>query len=158
MTHYDEFSQLDLLVPWDLPIDEQLSEADTVELSQALRQILKALEKVDTYAALVIIQDALSNNGFSPKVSPAKISFTKTPLKSWEVEDFDRHFGINHVQTTESAKCIVKSLMLAVYRMFILLDKQNNHFDSVQVERQKQGYISYIGLLSRVYHLNLEQS
>ena len=107
MTHYDEYSQLDLLVPWDLPIDEQLSEADTVKLSQALRQILKALLQVDTYAALVIIQDALSNNGFSFKVSPAKISSTKTPLKSWEVEDFDRHFGINHVQTTESAKCIV---------------------------------------------------
>ena len=57
MTHYDEHSQLDLLVPWDLPIDEQLSEADTVKLSQALKQILTALQQVDTSAALVIIQD-----------------------------------------------------------------------------------------------------
>ena len=154
MTHYyDEYSQLDLLVPWDLPIDEQLSEADTVKLSQALRQILKALEQVETSAALVIIQDGLSKLAFVD-IFPAKISSTKTPLKKWEVEDFDRHFGIDHVKTQKPAFCIVKSLMLAIHRMFILLDKQNNpKFDSIQIERQKQGYISYIQLLSRVYHL-----
>ncbi|MEO1433661.1 MAG: hypothetical protein AAFV71_32295 [Cyanobacteria bacterium J06633_8] len=153
MTHYDEHSQLDLLVPWDLPIDEQLSEADTVKLSQALRQILKALEQVETSTALVIIEDELSKLGFV-NIFPAKISSTKTPLKKWEVEDFDRHFGINHVKSQQPAFCIVKSLMFAVHRMFVMLDKQNNSkFDSLQIERQKQGYISYIYLLSRVYHL-----
>ncbi|MCJ8282735.1 MAG: hypothetical protein MJK14_23690 [Rivularia sp. ALOHA_DT_140] len=157
MTHYDEYSQLDLLVPWDLPIDEQLTQADTVKLSQALVQILTALQQVDTSAALVIIQDELSKLA-SVDISPAKISSTKTPLKKWEVEDFDRHFGVNHVESQQPAFCILKSLMLAVYQMFILLDKQNNpKFDSVQLERQKQGYISYIHLLSRVYHLqNIE--
>ena len=156
MTHYyDEHSQLDLLVPWDLPIDEQLSEADTVKLSQALKQILTALQQVDTSAALVIIQDELSKLAFVD-IFPAKISSTKTPLKKWEIEDFDRHFGINHVESQQPAFCIVKSLMLAVYQMFILLDKQNNsQFDSIQIERQKQGYISYIHLLSRVYHLEM---
>ena len=155
MTHYDKYSQLDLLVPWDLPIDEQLSEADTVDLSQALRQILKALQQVDTSAALIIIQGELSKLA-SVNISPAKISSTKTPLKKWEIEDFDRHFGVNHVESRKPSFCIVKSLMLAVYQMFILLDKQNNsQFDSIQIERQKQGYISYIHLLSRVYHLQL---
>ncbi|MEO0686001.1 MAG: hypothetical protein AAFY76_13410 [Cyanobacteria bacterium J06649_11] len=155
MTHYDEYSQLDLLVPWDLPIDEQLTQADTVKLSQALVQILTALQQVDTSAALVIIQDELSKLA-SVNIFPAKISSTKTPLKKSEVEDFDRHFGVNHVESQQSAFCILKSLMLAVSQMFILLDKQNNpKFDSVQIERQKQGYISYIHLLSRVYHLEM---
>ena len=156
MTKYDEF-QLDLLVPWDLPIDEQLSETDTVKLSQALSQILKALKQVDASSALVIIEDELYKLG-STDVFPAKISSSKTALKSWEIEDFDSHFGVNHVQSQKPAFCIVKSLMLAVYRMFVLLNEQNNHFDSTQVKRQKQGYISFILLLSRVYHLqNIEQ-
>lgn len=152
MTNSDEYYRLDLLVPWDLPIDERLSEADTVKLSQALRQILQALKQVDASNALVIIDSALCKLG-SPDVSIAKISSTKTALKSWEVEDFDRHFEVNHVQTQEPALCIVKSLMLAVHRMFVLLSQENTCFDSVEVELQKQGYISYIYLLSRVYHL-----
>ncbi len=154
MTHYDEYSQLDLLVPWDLPIDEQLNEADKVKLSQALHQILKALQQIDTSTALVIIQDELSKLASVDKLR-ATISSTKTPLKKWEVEDFDRHFGVNHVESQQPALCIVKSLMLSVHQMFIFLDRQNNQFDSVQVERQKQGYISYIRLLSRVYHLGI---
>lgn len=153
MTHYDEF-QLNLLVPWDLPIDEQLNEADTVKLSQALSQILKALKQVDVDSALTIIEEELYKFG-SPDVFPAKISSSKTALKSWEIEDFDSYFDVNHVESQQPAFCIVKSLMLAVYRMFVLLDKPNNHFDSTQVKRQKQGYISYVRLLSRVYHLQL---
>lgn len=156
MTNYDEF-QLDLLVPWDLVIDEQLSEIDTIKLSQALFQILKALEQVDTASALVIIKNALCKLD-SPDVFPAKISSTKLALKSWEIEDFDRHFDVNHVETQQPALCIVKSLMLAVYRMLILLNEQNNYFDVVAVERQRKGYISYIRLLSRVYHLKLDES
>jgi hypothetical protein len=153
MTNYDEF-QLDLLVPWDLPIDEQLNEADTVKLSQALSQILKALKQVDASNALVIIKYELYKLD-SPDVFPAKISSSKTALKSWEIEDFDSHFDVNHVESQQPALCIVKSLMLAVYRMFVLLNEQNNDFDSTAVERQKQGYISYIRLLSRVYHLKM---
>ncbi|MBE9216528.1 hypothetical protein IQ247_28365 [Plectonema cf. radiosum LEGE 06105] len=156
MNHYDQL-QLDLLVPWDLPIDEQLNEADTVKLSQALSQILKALKQVDAFSAVVIIKNALSNLD-SPNVFPAKISSTKLALKSWEIQDFDRHFDVNHVETQQPALCIAKSLMLAVYRMFVLLNEQNNHFDSLAVERQKTGYISYIRLLSRVYNLRLEES
>ena len=152
MTNSDEYSRLDLLVPWDLPIDERLSEADTVKLSQALHQILQALEQVDASNALIIIDHALCKLG-SPDVSNAKISSTKTALKTWEVEDFDHHFEVNHVYSKEPALCIVKSLMLAVHRMFVLLSQKNSCFNSLEVERQKQGYISYIHLLSRVYHL-----
>ncbi len=153
MANYDEF-QLDLLVPWDLPFDEKLSEADTVKLSQALSQILKALKQVDASDALVIIKDELYKLA-SPDVFPAKISSSKTALKSWQIEDFDGHFDVNHVESQQPALCIVKSLMLAVYRMFILLNEPNNDFDSLAIERQKQGYISYILLLSRVYHLEI---
>ena len=154
MTNYDEF-QLDLLVTSDLPIDERLNEADTVKLSQALSQILKALKQVDVSSALIIIEDEL-NKLDSTDVFPAKISSSKIALKSWEIEDFDSHFDVNHVESQQPAFCIAKSLLLAVYRMFALLNEQNNpEFDSLAVERQKQGYISYVRLLSRVYHLQL---
>ncbi|MEM1392164.1 MAG: hypothetical protein AAF757_11320 [Cyanobacteria bacterium P01_D01_bin.116] len=154
MTNYDE-SQLDLLVPWDLPVDEPLDEADTVKLSQALTQILKVLKQVDVSSALVIIKNELYKLG-SPDISPAKISSSKTAIKGWEIEDFDSHFDVNHVESQQPALSIIKGLMLAIYRMFILLNEQNNsQFDSLAVERQKQGYISYIRLLSRVYHLQI---
>ena len=153
MTNYDEF-QLDLLVPWDLPVDERLNEADTVKLSQALSQIVKALKQVEASSALVIIKDELYKLG-SPDILPAKISSTKTAIKGWEIEDFDSHFDVNHVESQQPALSIIKSLMLAIYRMFILLNEQNNNFDSLAVEQQKQGYISYIHLLSRVYHLQI---
>ena len=155
MTNYDECFQLDLLVPWDLPIDEQLSEADKVKLFQALNQVLKALETVNVNAALLIIQDALHQLN-SPDVFPVKVSSTKTALKIWEIEDFDNHFDVNHVESSEPYLCVVRGLILGVYRMFSLLDKKSNYFDSVEIEQQKQGYISYIQLLSRVYHLNLD--
>ncbi|MEM7727246.1 MAG: hypothetical protein AAF208_12895 [Cyanobacteria bacterium P01_A01_bin.45] len=157
MTNYDEYFQLDLLVPWDLPTNEQVNETDKVKLSQALSQILKALEMVDTNAGLLIIQNVLDELE-PPDVLPVKASSTKTALKIWEIKDFDNHFDVNHVESAKPALCIVRSLMLGVYRMFILLDKQNHDFNSVELQQQKQGYISYIRLLSRVYNFRLDES
>lgn len=156
MTQNDDF-QLDLLVPWDLPIAQQLSEAHQAKLSQTLRQILAALQQPNLQAAVVIIQDTLEQ--FNPvNVYPAKVSATKTALASWEVEDFDNHFGVNHVQTPEPAFCLVRSLLLAIYRMLLLLNEQQDNFDLAEVEMQRQGYVSYVYLLSRVFNLNLEEA
>lgn len=154
MTQEDDL-QLDLLVPWELPIEQHLNEANQARVSQVLCQILLAMKQVESEAALAIIQTALRELS-SQDISPIQVSCTKTALKSWEVEDFDRYFGVNHVQTQEPALCIVKSLLLAVSRMFLLLYEQDNYFDPAQVERQKQGYISYVRLLSRVFNISLE--
>ena len=156
MTQEDDL-QLDLLVPWDLPIEQHLSEANQARVGQALNQLLQALSQTSYETALAII-DSLLVQLDTVEISSTQVASTKTALKSWEVEDFDRYFGVNHVQTQETALCIVRSLLLAVSRMFLLLYDQNNHFDPTQVERQKQGYISYVRLLSRVFNISLEET
>ncbi|AFZ33313.1 hypothetical protein Glo7428_4890 (plasmid) [Gloeocapsa sp. PCC 7428] len=152
MTLDDDF-QLDLLVPWDLPVEQQLSEAERTKLETILFQILKALAQTDHHVGLVIIQDILEELS-TLDISPAEISSTKTALLNWEVQDFDRHFGVSHVKTQEPAFCLVRGLLIALHRMLLLLNDRNNQFDPAEVEYQRYGYISYVHLLSRVFNLN----
>jgi hypothetical protein len=156
MTKDADNLQLNLLVPWELPIEQPLSGANQARVGQALNQLLQALSQTSSETALAII-DSLLTKLDTVEIFPTQISSTKTAVKSWEVEDFDRYFGVNHVQSPEPALCIVKSLVLA-YRMFVVLSSQNNYFDSAQVERQKQGIISYVRLLSRVFDISLEET
>lgn len=149
-------SRLYLLVPWDLPIEQQLSEADQIKLRQALRQLLQALHQASNREAIAMINQELANldigNVFSPLVSS-----TKTPLKLWEVEDFNNYFNVSHVKTQEPAVCVVWSL-LAAYQIFLTLEQYGSQFDATQVERLKEGLKSYAYLLVRVFSLSLEET
>ncbi|MGM3307000.1 hypothetical protein ACSQ6I_13690 [Anabaena sp. WFMT] len=147
--------QLHLLVPWDLPIEQELNEVDKTKLYEALNQLLLALKQPGVQEALIIVNQALANLEITDVIT-AEISSTETSLKTVEVEDFDNYFGVMHIQTQEPAICLVRSLLL-VYRNFLELSQNFDDFDPIHIEMQKKGFETYTYLLSRVFSLCLEK-
>lgn len=145
-----------LLVPWDLPIEQQLSKANKTKLCKALNQLLQALKQTSHQEALATVNQGLATLDIG-NVSPAQVCSTKTPLKSWEVEDYDNYFGVAHVQSQKPAECIVSSVLVA-YQTFLILNCQTSRFDRTQLELQKRGFESYVRLLERVFNLCLEET
>ena len=142
---------LDLLVPWDIPLEYRLSEPDKRQVQTSLRQLLQALQTPDFYQALTQIEQALVCLDI-PNTQPAQVKSTKTALRSEEVDDYDQYFGVNHVQTEEIALCLVRGLLTNCHR-FMALCSQSSQLDPQQIAQQKQGFISYVCLLARVFSL-----
>lgn len=155
MTKNTPTPRLYLLVPWDLPSQQQLNEVDHNKLCQALNQFLLALKQTSNKEALAIINKELVNLGIAD-VLTAEISSTETSLKSWEVKDFDNYFGVIHMETQEPALCLVRSIFVA-YKTLLEISLGNCQLDPIQVELQKQGFITYAHLLARVFNLSLAE-
>lgn len=147
---------LELLVPWELPLDQHLSPTDGAQVSLALRQLLKALTQSSPQQALLIIKQTLKEL-HEIETQVADIKGTKTTLKAWEVKDYDRYFQIRHVHTQESGICLVKGLLVTCQR-FMEICLQAPRLDDQQVELQKQGFVSYIQLLIRTFDLDKPES
>jgi len=145
-------TSLELLIPWELPLDQHLSPDDRVRIDRALRQLLQALENSSLQEALSRINQALEELG-EIDTQPASIRNTKTSLKAWEVEDYDRYFQICHVHIEQSAICLVQGLLVTCQR-FLEICLQTPWLDAQHIQQQKQGFISYIHLLRRVFDLN----
>lgn len=156
MTQNLPANRLYLLVPWDLPIELQLSESDKTKLCKALQQLLQASEQTSHQEALTTVNQALEILGITD-VFPVQVPLTNTPLKGWEVEDYDNYFGVEHVQTQESAICLVRSVLVA-YQTFLALNHHSSQFNPAQVELQKRGFESYAHLLARAFNLSLEET
>lgn len=142
--------RLELLVPWDLPTEQNLSAADQIRIGRALHCLLQALQEPDA-VALTLIDQALAELG-EIESSPTAVSSTKTALQQPQVEDFDCYFEAIHVQTSDPAGCLVRSLLLTYQRALQLWLRGD--FDPVQIAAQKQGFISYGHLLLRVFQLS----
>lgn len=157
MTHDSLPSQLYLLVPWNLPIEEQLSSSERVKIRQVLHSLLRALNELSKRQALAIINRELDKIDLS-SLNLAEISSTKTSLKSWEVKDFNQYFNITHVCTDEKSSCIVWGLLI-VYKTLLLLEleKDNPEFDSNRIGDLQEGLKNYVYLLGRVFDLSLEK-
>ncbi|MEO0405794.1 MAG: hypothetical protein AAF289_00435 [Cyanobacteria bacterium P01_A01_bin.135] len=146
-----EDSFLRLLTPWKLPLSQQLDPAEKRRVELALRQLLQALE-LSPEAALMRIDEAIAQLG-EVKTQPADISRTKTALRDWEVEDYDRYFQLHHVQTQQSAACLVQGLLVTC-RRFVDICCQAPHLAPQDVQRQQQGFASYARLLMRTFSIN----
>lgn len=151
-TSPNEFpTSLELLIPWELPLDQHLSAADSTRIDRALRQLLEALENLSLPEALSRINQALEELG-EIDTQTASLHNTKTSLKAWEVEDYDRYFQIRHVHTEQSALCLVKGLLLTCQRL-VKICLHTPWLNTQQIEQQKRGFITYIHLLRRVFDL-----
>lgn len=155
MTHNSLPSQLYLLVPKNLPIDEQLSSSKQIEIRQALQKLLQALNESSNSQALIIIDRALADIDLSD-INPALIASTQTSLKTWEVEDFNRCFKLAHVTTKNRSICLVWGL-LTVYKTLLVLEQQEPEFNPSLVQDLKEGLKSHAYLLGRVFNLSLEE-
>jgi len=148
-------SNLYLVVPGDLPVEQQLNEVKKVRLCRSLNQLLQALVQTSNQAALTMINQELANFNLSG-IFPCQPSVTKTPLKPWEVEDYNNYFQVSHIRTQDPAFCVVHSLLTA-YQLFLAFDDRDREFDAFQVRLLKEGLKSYIFLLARVFGLQLEE-
>ena len=143
---------LELLVPWELPLDQYLSSTEGAEINQALQQILQALAESSPQQASFMINRALTElNEIETQL--VNIKSTKTALKTWEVEDYDHYFQIRHVHAQKSALCLVKGLLITCQR-FMEICIETPWLDTQQVQQQKQGFVSYVHLLMRVFDLD----
>ncbi len=156
-TSLDEsLAVLELLMPWDLPLDQYLSPTDRRRIDRALRQLLQALAQPSPPAALMRIRQALTTLG-EVDTQTASIPNTQTALKPWEVEDYDRYFQIRHVHSEQSALCLVTGLLLTCQKFFEIYI-QTPWLDTHQVKQQQQGFISYAQLLQRMFELGPDRS
>ena len=146
---------LELLVPWDLPIEQQLDEFDKEQLTKILDQFLQTLEQPSPEKELIILEEILASLD-TVEVTPIEISSTKSYLENWEVADYDKYFNVMRVQSSSPALSLLKGVVVA-YQAFLLLHYQNKQLNSTQIKLQKQGFISYACLLIRVCDLPLEK-
>ena len=153
MSENDFDFKLDLLVPWDIPLDFQLEPIQQKKITKALTILLRSLKETSIEIALQEINLALDCLG-EVDISPVEINQTKTSLKTWEVTDYDDYFQINRVEAKEPALCLVKSLLVNC-RAFFLLCQSDDNLDPIQLDIQKQGFVSYVYLLARNFKLEI---
>jgi hypothetical protein len=146
--------RLELLVPWELPTEHPLDSADRIRVGRALQRLLLALQEGSPPIALQQIAQALTDLGTVP-TTIAQPANTKTSLKQPQIEEFDQYFETSHVHSVDPAGCIVQSLLVTYWRSLHLWQQQPD-LDPQPMQLQKQGLISYIHLLARVFHLDLE--
>ncbi len=147
--------RLNLLVPWDIPLTCQLSESVKRQIEESLRSLLKILNNPNLTQAHQQLNEILTILP-TPNTQLAQIKSTKTALSTAAVEDYDIYFGINHVQTNtddSTALCLTQALLINCYK-FLLLCNNTPNLSPQQIIQQKQGFISYIHLLTRVFNID----
>ena len=120
-------------------------------MSQALRQLMQALREPVVEQALPQLEQALADLG-EIAVQPADPATTRTPLRAADVSDYDRYFGLQHVNTASDARCLVRGLLMTCHT-FLTLCSQVAELSPEHIEQQKQGFRSYVSLLIRAFHL-----
>ncbi|NJL61671.1 MAG: hypothetical protein HC903_07390 [Methylacidiphilales bacterium] len=143
-------SQLSLLVPWELPIDGELSSSYQIKLTKALAELLQALADSDVQQSIVTLEKLIADLEVYEVFTPEEIS-TNTTLKYWEVEDFDTYFDVRHVQSHEPEICLIQGLLVTCQRFLYLSQLDSTFIDINQLELQRDGFKSYIQLIARVF-------
>ena len=147
-------TELDLLIPGDIPIACSLNPQAAEKLGRVLDIFLQALKETSASNALREIDRALSCLG-EIETTPADVTNTNTFLKSKEVQDYDRYFKINRIQTSEPVIALVKGLIINTRTFLLLTEQCGDRLDSRQVAIQTQGFIAYARLLARNFSLNI---
>ncbi|MEL6489618.1 MAG: hypothetical protein AAFV85_18520 [Cyanobacteria bacterium J06634_6] len=150
---------LNLLVPWDIPLACQLSEPIKQQIEASLRSLLQALNTPNLSTAHHQIHQLLSTLP-APKTQPAQVNTTKTALSTTDVEDYDTYFHITHVQpaptqtsSDEATALILTQGLLTNCYKFTTLCLTTPTLSSQHITQQKQGFISYLLLLTRTFNI-----
>ncbi len=142
--------QLYLLVPDELPSQNELNETSKACILPSLNLALESLDLDCREQAIEKINQALAILK-SSDILPVDHNLTNTK-KYREALDYDRYFNVEHIKSSEPEICLLKSILVA-YKCFLLLDKESNTFNSEKIKVQRQGFRSYFLLLGRVYNL-----
>ncbi|WP_414526552.1 hypothetical protein [Nodularia chucula] len=145
---------LELLTPSELPIKSNLTQNNKTQIEKVLKELLTALTKPNIQQNISMIENMIMELEIYDVFTP-EITSTNTTLKYWEIEDFDTYFQVSHIQTSEPEICLVKSL-LSTIKTFFCLNQNNLNLDMTQIDLQREGFLTYIYLLGRVFQLELE--
>ncbi|MEL6468405.1 MAG: hypothetical protein AAFQ74_01640 [Cyanobacteria bacterium J06623_4] len=151
---------LDLLVPWDLPVECEPKAPEKQKIEQSLRSLLTLLQTFSlqtpnlqqAQTQLTQLQTALTK----PTTTPAQITNTKTALTPTAIEDYDTYFHITHVQTqtsTDTALCLTHGLLTNCHK-FITLCLSSSAINPQHTHQQIQGFITYLHLLTRIFNIS----
>ncbi|MEM1367734.1 MAG: hypothetical protein AAGG02_06890 [Cyanobacteria bacterium P01_H01_bin.15] len=144
-------TNLDLLVPWEIPLEYDLDDSQQAEIRTALHQLLTALKTPDKIQAQQQIAQIINTLSI-PQTNLAQVEHSKTRLTILDIEDYDIYFKVRHIQSDDPALCLVQGLLVNSYQ-FIKLCLQNPNLNPLHVQQQQQGLISYIHLLTRLFKL-----
>ena len=144
--------ELNLLIPEDLPVESELDAASKEKLSSSLNIVLRSLENNLSERTYPEVNRAL-NTLDKARISPCE-SHPKGKKKHQEAQDYDNYFHVSHITSDRPEISLVRSI-LVVYRRFLWLSDRNNSLDAEKVALQRQGFTTYIQLVSRVFDLSL---
>ncbi|MEH1848181.1 MAG: hypothetical protein V7L25_25185 [Nostoc sp.] len=82
MCHDAPLQQLELLVPWELPLETQLSQSNQIKLTKALTELLTALAESDVEQGIVTLQNTIAELEIYDTFT-AQVTSTNTTLKYW---------------------------------------------------------------------------
>lgn len=142
---------LDLLSPWALAPELPLASEHRAPVRRALGELLRALD-APSGEALTLIGLALAGLP-DDAPQPIELHATDTPLSAAEVQDYDRYFGLRHVQSPAPGVCLVRSL-LVMTRAFVALCASTSGLDEQAIAVQKDGLRCQAGVLARVLGLD----
>lgn len=146
---------LDLLVPWDIPLECELEEPVKQQIADSLRSLTQALNTADFLQSITTIEQIIASLP-KAKTYPANPIKTKTALSTAAIEEYDTYFRVSHVQTNQAediALCLTAGLLVNCHR-FVSLCCGLPALELAQINRQKQGFLSYISLLERTFNIN----
>lgn len=146
--------QLSLLIPEDLPIQHELGEISKKKLSSSLNLVLRSLEVQSMEQAHAQVERALSILDTANILAFNTIQGAK---KQQEAQEYDNYFNVSHIKSDRPEISLVRSILVA-YQRFLLLSDRSNQSDAKNIERQRQGFATYIQLVSRVFNLSLNQN
>jgi hypothetical protein len=143
-------AQLDLLVPWELPDAGALPTAQRSAVAEALTALRTALNSANSDATTIARIIHRLPGSLSRTHQPED---TRSPLSQREVEEYDRYFLINHVDSETPALTMVRSLLLSS-QVFVAICDSSTGLDGEQIELQRQGFLAHVDLLRRVFDLD----
>ena len=147
-----KITQLNLLIPEQLPTQNELKESNKEKVLRSLNLALQSLDMDCQEQAILQINQALiilnPTDILTADFNPKDIKKNRSTL------EYDNYFNVKHVQSKEPEICLVRSVLIA-YQYFLLLCYETNKFDFDNIKIQQQGFRNYFQLLSRVFNLSL---
>ena len=142
--------KLNLPLPEDLPIYQQLDRACQEQLSWSLNLILRS-QKADFAQAIVQVDRAID---LLDRANQSSWNGGKNTKKQQEAQDYDNYFNISHVKSDRPEITLVRSILVA-YQRFLWLTNLSQKLDPENVATQREGFLVYVRLVSRIFNLSL---
>lgn len=115
------------------------------------------IEPIHEYA-LIKINHAIEILDVVRLIRNQKLVSSSTSLEPWEIQDFDNFFNIEHIETLDSAACLVLSILTA-YQVWLelIINSNSTLLTEEQLVIQKTGFHSSINLLCRLFDLPVDK-